>query len=113
MQNKMIFFATIMLALFLMACSLLNQFHPPGDVIKTVLPSPVPSNTKATQVCTVIVDHLNLRSGPGTSWGAVAILSNGDIVTILSEPEPGINWVNVRAHGLEGWINQLYCKETR
>ena len=106
----------ILLALFSIACSLLNQLPTPGgmnNATDTAQPSPSPTGTTPAQVCNVTAEHLNLRSGPGMEWGSIAILNNGETVTILSEPAQGSNWINVHAGGREGWINQLYCKETR
>lgn len=109
----------ILLALLSMACSLLNQLPTPGgmnNVTETARPSLSPTITSTTpaQVCTVTAEHLNLRNGPGMEWGSIAILNNGETVTILSEPAQGSNWINVRVGRHEGWINQIFCEqETR
>lgn len=105
----------ILFALSSLACTLTNALPRPGNTPKpteanTLSPYPTGTSTTAAQVCTVTAEHLNLRSGPGLTWGSIAILNNGETVTILSEPTQGSNWINVHAGGLNGWINSHYCK---
>lgn len=113
MNKKIILF--ILFALFSLACTLTNALPRPGSMTEpteahTPSPHPTGTSTTAAQVCTVTAEHLNLRSGPGLTWGAIAILNNGETVTILSEPAQGSNWINVQAGGMNGWINSYYCK---
>jgi N-acetylmuramoyl-L-alanine amidase len=49
--------------------------------------------------------ELNVRSGPGTGYGVLAILRNGDSVTLLAR-NSSTTWVKIRtAAGVEGWVN--------
>ena len=108
------------LALLSMACSLISQLPTPGRMYNapdTARPSLSPTLTSAAtpaQVCTVTAEHLNLRIGPGMEWESIAILNNGETVTILSETTQDSNWIKVHAGGRKGWINKNYCEqETR
>lgn len=105
----------ILLAFLSMACTLTNALPRPGHASEPTpltSPTPYPTETSTTpaKVCTVTAEHLNLRSGPGLTWGSIAILNNGETVTILSEPAQGSSWVRVDAGGHEGWINQNFCE---
>jgi uncharacterized protein YgiM (DUF1202 family) len=53
----------------------------------------------------VASDTLNLRSGPGTGYSIVALLSNGDQGTITDGPTSanGYRWYKVDFGGLVGW----------
>jgi uncharacterized protein YgiM (DUF1202 family) len=52
--------------------------------------------------------ELNVRSGPGTGYGVLAVLYNGNSVTLLAR-NSATTWVKVRtAAGVEGWVNVLH-----
>lgn len=108
--------SVILLILLSMACTLTNALPRPGHASEptplTTSPTPHPTETSTAPAnsCTVNAEHLNLRSGPGLTWGSIAILNNGETVTILSEPAQGSSWVHVDAGGREGWINQNFCE---
>lgn len=54
---------------------------------------------------TITGDNLNIRSGPGTGYGAVGSLNSGDRVTILYEVTVGdTTWGNID----KGWISMDY-----
>jgi uncharacterized protein YgiM (DUF1202 family) len=63
----------------------------------------------------VIVDRLNLRSGPGTDYTVVTVLSRGDIVSIAGGTEwaNGYEWVKVAVWGtgIVGWVTAQYLGE--
>lgn len=105
----------ILIVLLSMACALTNALPRPG-LPSELTPSPsatyhpTETSTALARVCSVTAEHLNLRSGPGTEFGSITILNNGETVTILSEPAQGSSWAYVNAGEREGWINQLYCK---
>jgi len=110
-------FSLILLVILSMACTLTNALpHPSRASEPTPKPppitSPIPTETSTApaKVCTVTAEHLNLRSGPGLTWGSITILNNGETVTILSEPAQDSSWLHVDAGGREGWINQNFCE---
>lgn len=68
---------------------------------------------KRTQEQTVTVQYgkitgknVNLRKGPGTSYGVICRLNKGDVLTVT---ELSDNWYKVKTSaGLVGWICSLY-----
>ena len=62
------------------------------------------------EVCSTI-DTVNLRTGAGTGFESVAVLSAGDTLTLTGDfeksPDGGI-WWPVRAGELSGFINARY-----
>jgi uncharacterized protein YgiM (DUF1202 family) len=72
-----------------------------------VKPAPIIPNQIET--CTITaLETLNLRATAGTSAAVIAILKNGETVTILPHPDQGC-WIRVRTLDTEGWINSNYC----
>lgn len=64
---------------------------------------------------TVVVEQsLNFRSGPGTEYGIVAVLSNGDSGQILDEATAttGRVWYKMIINGKTGWASSYYVKVT-
>ena len=65
------------------------------------------------EVCPTI-DTVNLRTGAGTGFESVAVLSAGDKLTLTGElviaPDMGL-WWPVRAGELSGYINARYVCE--
>ncbi|MDR1773333.1 MAG: SH3 domain-containing protein [Clostridioides sp.] len=54
---------------------------------------------------------LNMRSGAGTSYSKVAILSNGEVVKFVEESSNG--WYKVsRSNGTSGWVSSQYISST-
>ena len=71
----------------------------PDQPIQTPAPSP--------ELCTVTAGLLNLRSCVGTHCGVLAVLAEGDDLTILAAGD----WLSVETDkGLTGYINGAYCK---
>ncbi|MDP4095095.1 MAG: N-acetylmuramoyl-L-alanine amidase [Bacillota bacterium] len=66
--------------------------------------------TPVHTVLTVTGSKVNLRSGPGTSYGIVGKVYKGDILT-ATQHSAG-NWYNVTINNLSGWITGDYVKET-
>lgn len=52
--------------------------------------------------------ELNLRSGPGSDFGLITKLSQGDLVNCIERQQSsdGGSWVKVRAGSTEGWANE-------
>ncbi len=50
---------------------------------------------------------LNLRSGPGTNYLVLKVLSRGTSVNVLSTNG---NWSNLEVGGLKGWVSNQYLK---
>lgn len=57
--------------------------------------------TKTSGAATVVTSWLNLRSGPGTSYKAIARLPYGTVVEILDGPQSGdgYSWFHANANG--------------
>ena len=73
-----------------------------GDYITIVVGSPV---TVATQS-----SPLNVRSGPGTSYGKIASLAKGETVLLLIS---GDRWSRVLYHGTQtGYVSSRYLSQT-
>jgi len=72
---------------------------PTPTVTPTSSPTPLP-----TYVAEVLGELVNLRSGPGSDYEALAILPLSDQVELLGKTADG-EWIMVRAKdGQEGWI---------
>lgn len=56
---------------------------------------------------------LNLRSAPGTDQAVVAVLAQGDAVTLLPETRvvQDVTWRKVRAGEREGWVSEKLLEE--
>jgi hypothetical protein len=72
---------------------------PTGTRTPTFRPS---STTAPTGRVAAGGDRLNLRQGPGTVYDVVALLNDGDTVTILGQDPTGA-WVRVSSQGTTGW----------
>ena len=108
--------------LFLTACQLANLANwQPAQALQSLYPtttSTAPIETQPTgttqptatpSACIVIAtDALNLRRGPGLSYGVIAWLNPGDRLTILQTRNA---WAEVQTtQGVRGWINLTYCR---
>lgn len=116
-MKKIIFL--LLLALPALACSsqLTRPIEPPTAVSTETamlqLSQLVSTETAIPATCTVTAQtSLNLRKDPGTDAAGIAVLSHGDLVTILDDPRAG-NWIKVRAGSLTGWINSNYCNKEK
>jgi uncharacterized protein YraI len=63
------------------------------------------------QICTVQTGvpsgYLNLRTGAGTDYAAVRVLSEGETLTVIKFG----TWLEVLdTHGNQGYVNSNYCK---
>ena len=110
------FFILALAALLVISCSLTNGATMSAANIEPALitatappiPTPSPSPTPSPERCTVTADFLNLRTCGGTHCGALAVLQQGDLLTVL---ERG-HWLNVKTDtGAAGFINSKYCKK--
>ena len=51
---------------------------------------------------------LNIRSGPGTQYNVVAVLSEGEVLSVLALSG---SWSKVETYNdVTGWVNVAYCK---
>ena len=56
---------------------------------------------------TITGDGLNVRSGPGLTYGSVGTLNSGDRVTVSSTTVgDGITWGNIGS----GWVSMAYVQ---
>jgi len=69
--------------------------------------SPMPTEHPSAIVAT---GALNVRNGPDVSYRSVAVIYQGQVVTLLGRWW-GSNWVSIRLYnGLEGWVNSVYLQ---
>lgn len=54
---------------------------------------------------TITADSLNLRSGPGTDYDKVTLLTAGDKVVVFGRDSAACEWYFVGQNGTEGWIS--------
>ena len=68
---------------------------------------PIVDGSSGTGTATAVVTTgaLNVRSGPGTQYGTVTVVYQGNQLTLIGRNSDG-SWVKVRtANGTEGWVN--------
>jgi len=68
--------------------------------------NPAPGNSA------VIIQQLNIRSGPGTNFNSLGILKANDVVTLTGKNN-GASWLQIEfANGPEGkgWVNSAFVK---
>ena len=64
-------------------------------------PAEKPPETGLFDVVVSVNTHLNVRTGPGTSYDKIGELTNGTKVTVLEEKD---GWYRFNYNGQEGWI---------
>ena len=103
------------LALLVISCSLTNGATMSAAILATStgtptaarIDQPTPTPSPTPDRCTVTAHALNLRAGAGTSYSVLAVLDEGDDLTILTAG----HWLQVETiTGAAGWINSKYCK---
>ena len=57
----------------------------------------------------VIIQQLNIRSGPDTSFNSLGILNANDIVNLTGKNSDG-TWLQIEFAGKAGWINTAFVK---
>jgi len=72
------------------------------------LPAPLPASDAQGAQRRVKSNGLNMRALPGIDQTVVAVLKQGDIVTVFTDARliQGATWVKVRAGDNEGWVDQ-------
>lgn len=72
------------------------------------------SGTGSGETAFVAASELNVRSAPGRENTILTTLSDGAAVQVLSRTQAsdGSPWVNVRAGGVEGWVNAKYLRDS-
>lgn len=60
-----------------------------------------------------MADNLNVRSGPGTSYNSIGIVSKGFVADII-ETDSTTGWYKISYNGEYGWVtnNTTYVKVT-
>lgn len=75
---------------------------PSTPMMTATRPSPVGINLRVT------ASSLNLRRGPGTSYGIVDVMSCGESARVLALPVSG--WWNVEYQGATGWASSTFLQ---
>lgn len=57
----------------------------------------------------VVIQQLNVRSGPGTSFDSVGILNPNDVVSLMGKNRDG-RWLQVEFANTMGWISAAFVK---
>ena len=74
----------------------------------TPAPSPTPTATATTvsgAAATVATGALNVRSGPSLAYSAVAVVYQGNVVSLIGR-NADATWAKIRLNnGTEGWVN--------
>jgi len=113
-------FCGLFIVLILTQCSCMSAALPvepvPASLVVKGVNTVIPTATQAElilEVCPTI-DTVNLRTGAGTGFELVTVLSAGDTLTVTGElviaPDMGL-WWPVRAGELDGYINARYVCE--
>ena len=104
----------LLLALASLACMTTLPVEPAPAVVKGVsTPAVIYTSTPAELILEVCLtaNAVNLRTGAGTGFELVTVLSAGDRLTLTGDfeksPDGGI-WWPVRAGELDGYINARY-----
>lgn len=73
-----------------------------GEAPVSVTPSETPKPEKIYETGThAVIDNLNMRKGPSTSYDKIQLLSPGTEVNVT---EVSSNWGRINLNGTEGWI---------
>ena len=115
---KMLYLFFGLVALLSIACvSQVATSQTSADVVKTRHDSPTPTAAPETAVICLTADTVRLRSGAGTGYAEVMLLTSGQPVTLsgawVIAPDMGI-WQPVEVAGKSGFINKRYlCEVTK
>jgi hypothetical protein len=87
----------------------------PGVAAPAPAPTPKPVTEPVTVVKpttgTVVNAHsLNVRRGPGVSNPVVTAVRRGQTVELTGFRNASGTWVQIRAHGVTGWVNAYYIQ---
>jgi len=58
----------------------------------------------ALPTATVLVDKLNVRSGPGTGYARLGGVSAGDVLTVVGQAQ-NCAWLKIETKTLKGWVS--------
>jgi len=80
--------------------------------LATIDPTPNPTTCKVTTG--IDRGRLNIRSGAGVSHSVIALLHEGEVLTVMHSTASLVDrgaWMYVRtSRNVKGWINSKYCK---
>lgn len=100
----------LLLPLLVLACSWTTPTPRPPTKARLVANTTQATATEQAGCTVTALETLNLRAAAGTSSAVIAILTHGEVVSILPTSAQD-NWIPVHtASGLDGWINSKYCK---
>jgi uncharacterized protein YraI len=82
----------------------------PGPTEPSVTDTPTPTNIPIPQADAVVTaTTLNLRAGPGTQYGIVGQLREGDALTVTGKNNEACDWLQVVTTGeIEGWVTSQF-----
>jgi len=81
---------------------------PAATPASTASPSPE-APTQPAVVVIVLPEALNVRSGPGVDYKAIATVSSGAELPVIGRREAN-DWFKVIVNGQEGWVVALYVE---
>jgi len=107
----------LLLPLVSLAClsSLPVEPAPASLVVKGVnTPAVIPTQAELIRVVCLTADTVYMRTGAGTGYEVVTVLSAGDLVTVtggfVQSPDGGV-WYPVTHGGVSGFMNARYLCE--
>jgi uncharacterized protein YraI len=69
-------------------------------------PTPIPATSGTA---TVNIYRLNVRQGPGTSYGIITTLNRGDVLQLAGYRNAAATWIKViLPNGTQGWLSAVY-----
>jgi len=109
----------LLLSLASMACLSSLPVEPAPAVLVEVAkgvntPAVIPTQAELIRVVCLTVDTVYMRTGAGTGYEVVAVLSAGDVVTVTGgfvQSEDGGVWYPVTHGGVSGFMNARYLCE--
>jgi hypothetical protein len=77
----------------------------------TLTPHPGSGTVDQSYTGTLInARHLNVRRGPGVSYGVVTTISRNQTVELTGYRNARGTWIEIRANGVTGWVNAYYIR---
>jgi uncharacterized protein YraI len=88
-----------------------NVSNAAGVPVVDTSPISVPVTPAPTGYQVVALNNVNLRGGPGTSNGILAVIPRGGQAELIGR-NAQTNWLQVRYNGVVGWVNYPYVQAT-
>jgi len=77
---------------------------PEPDVTAEALPSEVPNQQATSNLYVTAYRRVNVRSGPGTEFNTIGVLTPGQTADIIGTSGEDNEWLQIRYNGEDGWV---------